>query len=215
MTNIENVLKRIDALSVGDPDFAVVASRVSKKIADARIEFGRVPYDILIAGMEMAGVYPAFELVVTDKEGNIYLKRRKKSENVSAAETESWEGKLYIPGSVLAPAKRFDFNFYSLLDKEFVRDLSGAEKEEMVQKWYKQSIMLGTQMSPLPERKTDALSLLFNIQIDDMSLLQEGFEVVNKANLSEVIDQHRPIIEQLLDKGTVPFILDTRDLSLR
>jgi hypothetical protein len=206
----QSIAAKVSSLDPKSLEFSEVAKTVAEKTQDIRTQDGKVPYELFIAGLEMAGVYPAMELLITDKIGNIYLKRRSREENQSNAEDSAWEGKLHIPGAAIAPAKRFELNFYDFLNKEIVKVGDDSEKRQTTASLYKQSETIGVYMSPEPARKTNAFTLLLRIVIDRPEILQDGFEIVNTDNLSEVIDQHKPIVERLLQKSNIPFILDVR-----
>lgn len=105
---------------------------------------------------------------------------------------------------------RFELNFYELLGREIAGIADETERRKLVAKLYRNSEVLGIQMSPLPERRTNALSLLLGIQIDDPTFLQGGFEKITQENLPDVIEQHRLIVEKLMKNGELPIVLDTR-----
>jgi hypothetical protein len=96
-SNITKDVKRLDTKGV---DFKGVAKEVAEKTASLRRSEGRLPMELFLSSLEMQGVYPCLELVIKDKEGNLYLKRRASEENATQAEEEAWGGRLHIPEEV-------------------------------------------------------------------------------------------------------------------
>lgn len=209
-TGDQSLAEQVNSLNLRSPEFTDVARVVAEKTANLREEAGRVPYDVFIAGMEMAGVYPALEVIPYDPEGNFYLRRRLEGENASQEEESAWGGKLHFAGSVIVPAQRFELNFYNLLNSEVFRVADESERRKLIAQLYRKSKVIGISMVPAPERKTSGLSLILSTEIEDPQFLRENFEKITQTNLPEVIDQQRPITQRLLNKGSLPIILDTR-----
>ena len=206
-----DIAAHVQSLDPGEPEFAHVLGAMAEKAAALRKETGRVPYEVFIASLQLLGVYPCIEVLVTDDKGNLYLKRRSVDQNVSVAEAAAWGGKLHIPGTTVFPAKRFEMNYYSLLDNEVVGGEDGNERSINIASLYRHSETAGVSLYPEPERGTDALTVIMKIVVDP-SILQDGYEQVTEENLGEVIEQHRPTIEKLLrqHQNGGPLLFDSR-----
>ncbi len=202
----------IHSLDPRGAEFAQIFGIMAQSVATLRNEAGRVPYEVFLASLELTGVYPCIEVIVTDKEGNLYLKRRSDDQNASDAESEAWGGRLHFPGSTVFPSKRFEMNFYGLLDREVVGGAEGKERSMEIARLYRGSEAVGIGLYPEPERKTDALTVFMRVEVEDPTMLQEGFEQVSEDNLGEVIDQHKPTIQRLLRAEDIggPLLFDSR-----
>lgn len=204
---MEDLTSDVNKLDPKSREFADVLKTSAEKISELRRKEGEVPYEVYMATMEMAGLSPALEVLVFDKEGNLYLKRRKPDENVTEAEKNAWEGKLHIPGTTVFPAKRFELNFYDLLNREIVGS-SDDEKRKRVAKLYRGSETMGVAVTPVPERKTTGLTILMKVVVEDPGQLQDGFEKVSTENTRDIIDQHKLTVSKALQNKPGPLIFD-------
>ncbi len=206
---MSELASQVRSLEPTSPEFSQVLKALAEKTAAIRRDEGKVPYEVFISTLELAGIYPAIEVIVFDKKNNLYLKRRGSEENVSTDEENEWGGKLHIPGTTIFPAKRFEMNFYDLLEREIVGG-SGKEKRKRIASLYRSSETVGVALYPEPERKTNGLTVFMKVVIDNPNILQAGFEKTTKDNISEVIEQHRTTVQKVLQDRRGPLLFDSR-----
>ncbi len=200
----------LQSLDPKSPEFYDVASIVAKKTAGLRQEEGKIPYELFLASVEMLGLSPCIEVIIFDKDDNLYLKRREVRENATSDEEESWGGKLHLPGTTIFPAERFEMNLYGLFEKEVVGGVEGSERRRVLARLYRESEVVGVGMHDEPARKTDGLKVYVKIIIDDPKILQEGYEIVNTGNLEQVIDDHKGPVMRILNHRRGPLFFDSR-----
>lgn len=191
-----DLIVRIKKMDPKSPEFAALADVMAEKIAALRKAEGMVPYKLFIAGLKQTGISPTLELLVTDQQGNLYLRRRQASENQSQAEQESWGDMLHIPGTVVNPTKLLQENFYELLAREVVAHSDDSEDRQLAAKLYRTGELFSVTGYPEPERHAKTLKVLVKITVDDPAQLKDGFERVDPSDLSQVIVQHRPLVTQ-------------------
>lgn len=205
-------VSHVESLDPKGDEFSDLFKIVARKVSHLRREESKLPPNLYLSDSEMHGINESLEVIVLDKEGNLYLRRREKEENVNEEEEKSWGGKLHIPGTTIFSRKRFEMNLYSLLEREVVGG-TGREKSLNLANLYRKSKTVGSAMLPQPERKSDVLKIYEQVVIDDQSVLRDGYERVTKENLDQVISEHRPVVERILAGKKGPFIFDTRGRS--
>lgn len=197
---------------VGDDDINEVISsdrfeELFSKIADLTIEYrnknnGGLPKGIWLKLLELSGSYLCVEMIVKDKDGNLYLKKR--NDPTSTGGEITWEGQLHIPGLSTNTSMNAGDMVNLLLKKEILKaedDLTTVSDTSM---------LIGFVRYPEPERKTTADTLLFELVIDK-SRLQDDFYQIGKG--LPVIDQHKSTIEWYKKGASRPWVFDTRSLS--
>lgn len=136
------------------------------------------------------------------------MRRRQDQENHGEQESASWGGKLHIPGVTLFVAKSLGSNYYNLLEKEVVKG-EGREKSIIISDLYKSSQPAGMSIVPQPERRSSALKIFMQVEVDP-SILLTDYERITENNFDEIIDEHKRVIVYLRDKRKGPLIIDTR-----
>lgn len=204
--SLANQVRDMDSKS---DEFTAVAAVMAEKTAELREEEKLLPYELFIATLRQAGFQPTVEYLVTDTEGNLYLRRREAHENQSQAEQASWGGRLHIPGSALNPAKQVRRTLFDLLDREIVAKTGDSDNRKRLAKLYRTGEIYAVVSNPEPERYTKTVTILVKITVDDPAALKQGFERVNPDDLSNVIEQHRPTIRQYFSPKKGLKIFDT------
>jgi len=162
---------------------------------------GFLPKDVWLRNLETAGSYSCLEIIPIDQNtGIIYLKERK-DPTAQGGELD-WEGKLHIPGLANLAKIRGDKAPEILLKKEIIQNLDETIGPSKNLKY------LTHVKYPEPERRTVADTLILLLPINPNEL-QDDFKPVTKDNLSQVISQHRPILESYWENN-ISITMDTR-----
>ncbi len=216
MAEFSDLIGRVKDLDPKSAEFAEILDVTAGKVADLRRAEGRVTPGIFFPMLKLVGIHPAVEVLVTDLDGGLYLKRRSIAENATEAERQSWGNKLHIPGAIFNLANSLPKNLRSLIDREVV-GLEDPEHTGLVDRAYSDARTFGTYTSYLPERHIVGFTLLMRIPFSDTGILRGGFEIVGDHNMDQVIDQHRPVVERVRNsrfwEDPEPIIFDTQDIS--
>lgn len=165
-------------------------SGLADQVIAHRRQTGRVPKEVWLKLLELAGSYLCLEVLLTTPSGNLMLKRRH-DETATGGEKE-WEGKLHIPGlSVPLQMKTRDI-VPALLRKEIVKEGQEAFADQLAT----QARIWGFGRYPEPERNTiaDTITAVIPINPGD-SRLKDDLVLVKPGDLYQVIDQHKPAVE--------------------
>lgn len=208
------MLKNLDPKS---DQFLAIAEEVAAKTDQLRGKERFLPYRLFIAALQMQGNYATIETLLFSPGRELYLKIREEGENKSAAEQDALGGKLHIPGTPISFTQNLRFNLYRLLAKEVVQadpfgdDPKVAHRVRVdIARLYRAAIILGCVLYGEPYRKTTALTHLFGIEIEDRSILGEGYQVVTSKNfdriVGQIIDQHQLTVRKFLSCESLSFI---------
>lgn len=179
-------------MAVTDTAFLEQFSDLADQVIAHRRQTGRVPKEIWLKLLELAGSYLCLEILLVAHAGNLMLKRRH-DETATGGEKE-WEGKLHIPGLSVTPEMKTRDIVPALLRKEIVKE---GEPEDVIKELAARGKIWGFGRYPEPQRKTIADTIIVAMSIEGVhpSRLQDDLVFVQPFELDQVIDQHKPVVE--------------------
>lgn len=167
-------------------------SEVTKKIVQLRESMGgRLPKDIWLKVVELNGYYFGIELLLINGQGKAVLKIRHDAD--SNEKEKVWEGKLHLPGMVVAPGTPAEKLFLILIEKEIVE----GGNHELAEKLASQVEFFKLVKYEAAERNTQPYSLIMKLNIGDLDeKFQKDLKVVEGSDLKNVLDLHKPILQE-------------------
>lgn len=167
-------------------------SEVTKRVVLMRERMGgRLPKDIWLKVVELNGYYFGLELLLVNNQGKAVLKVR---HDANPTEKEKvWEGKLHLPGMVVAPGTPAEKLFLILIEKEVVE----GENLELAEKLAAQVEFFKLVKYEASQRNTQPYSLIMKLNIGDLDeKFQKDLKVVEGSDLKNVLDLHKPILQE-------------------
>lgn len=191
-----NLFSELLDLEVDSPEFLIIFKYISGLIYRYREDHdGVLPPDLWRELLTLAGSYPVVEALIVHDD-KLYLKRR--NDHKPPKGEMEWQGKLHVVGTVLLPHEAPLDGLVRLLKSEvFGLDFPTIQTE-----------FFGSVRYEIPARKSVGDTVLIVVHIDNPNNLQQGFEVVHKGNLKEVLHMHQEIVEHFWVWDHLPRMLN-------
>lgn len=201
--------ERVNPEQVDSQEFIGDFVSMADQVIQYRLDHGgMLPRELWLEVLRLAGSYLCLEVLPVSPEGTPVLKLRKDPTSIGG-ELE-WEGKLHIPGTAVPVSRRAEEMVPFLVRKEIVK----PGNDEVVEFLASEAAYWGFVRYYEPQRRTTADTIVMTLPVDPGDpRLQEDLVTLTEERRSQVIDQHRPVIEAYSYNPRGRIFLDTRPRS--